>query len=135
MMQTPEEHSLNQKATEILLALNNLEPEQENQLVLEHSGLPILELMQRVLHLETQGELLDKWLKLQQMPDAKAMKLIEGPHQKNSLVLSPEEIELLREDPIAGVGIHPKPKRQTRIEGAHQGLKQNLKWILEDVAL
>ena len=133
----PEEHPLNKEATEILLALENLEPEQEDQLVLEHSHLPILELIERVVGIEglgmTHPGLPEKWFKLQEMPAAQAMRLLGGPYQENSIQQTQGQLEHLTEDPLGGLMLHPKPERWTQIEWTHQDLKRDLINLLEGV--
>ena len=125
---SPEEHPLNKDATEILLALENLEPEQEDQLVLEHSHLPILELIERVVGIEglglTHPGLPEKWFKLQEMPDERAMRLLGGPYKENGLpVLTMQELELLRMSPPP-----PPPRRPPEV--ALETFDQIQEWIV-----
>ena len=124
---SPEEHPLNKEATEILLALENLDPEQEDQLVLEHSHLPILELIERVVGIDglglTHPGLPEKWFKLQEMLAAQAIQRIVGKNDENGLPeLTMQELELLRMSPSP-----PPPRRSPEVP--LETFDQILEWI------
>ena len=136
---TPEEHPLNQQALEILRALEGHAPykrAKEPEVVMEHSSIPILELIARGLSPLEYSPYLDKWIALSEMEEEEMLRTIEGPNQENGLPdLTNEELELLKEDELGGLMLLPKPKRWTAVEWAHQDLRQDLRNMMDEVKL
>lgn len=126
--QEQEEHELNRQAIEMLqYYLNEVNP------VLEHSQRPILELMERMLGLET-SLLLDKWIQLAEMPEKKMIQMLEGTEMMPELTQG--QLENLSQDPLIQFQMKPPiPKWVTQVEWTHQGLRRDLKYVLESVDL
>ena len=126
--QEQEEYELNRQAIEMLqYYLNEVNP------VLEHSQLPILELMERMLRLET-SPLLDKWIQLAEMPEEKMIQMLEETEMMPEL--TDEELENLSQDPLIHFQIKPPiTKWVTQVEWTHQDLRRDLRAMLEGVDL
>ena len=126
--QEQEEHELNKQAIEMLqYYLNEVNP------VLEHSQLPILELMERMLGLET-SPLLDKWIQLAEIPEEKMIQMIDETEMMPEL--TQKELENLSQDPSVRFQMKlPIPKWVTQVEWTHQDLRRDLRYVLEAVDL
>lgn len=123
-VQDQEEHLLNKQAVEMLqYYLNEVAPVIARE--------PILELMDRMIDMET-SPLLEKWIKLSELPQAEMMQRLEATEMMPEL--TQQALENLSQDPLIRFNMKPPiPKWVTQVEWTHQDLKRDLIYLIEAV--